>query len=248
MPSPLDAAHAALTAAPDDAGARLRWYGRLADTELILVLDHEGPPEALTPRVFALEDGPVVLAFDGEHRLASALGSAVPYAALPGRMIVAALVGQGTGLGVNLGAEAPFLMDASAVDWLAATLAQAPQTRPLSEAGIGPAPDLPPVLLAELLVRLAAAEGPATAAWLVAAGGRPTVVFAGTAAGSALARMVAEAAAFAGTGVTLDAAVLPPGVALPEAVARHGRPLPLARPAAPEEPAPPRPAGPPRLR
>ena len=36
--TPLDAAHAAMEAAPEDDAARLRFYERLADSELFLLL------------------------------------------------------------------------------------------------------------------------------------------------------------------------------------------------------------------
>ena len=65
--TPLDLAYEAMVAAPEGEDApRLRFYERLADGEMILLLETEAEGETLTPRVFDLEDGPVVLIFDTE--------------------------------------------------------------------------------------------------------------------------------------------------------------------------------------
>ncbi len=252
MTAALDAAHAAMEADPGDEAARRRWFGRLLDTELAVVLETEAQGSAVTPRIFALEAGPVVLAYDGEDRLAAAFAqalpqAALPYAALPGRVLVAALAGQGAGLGVNLGAAAPFLMDAAAVDWLAAALAAAPELD-AARADFGPPPPLPPDFLEDLALRLAPLAGPGVAVWLAAVGAGPVVVVAGLApaAGAQVARTVAEAAAFGGLGAGVAVAVLSPGAAVPGAVLRHGLALGLPPTAVP--PDPPRAPGPPRLR
>ncbi|MFN7225492.1 MAG: SseB family protein, partial [Paracoccaceae bacterium] len=91
----LDAAHAAVSADPDNETLRLRFFERLADGEMFLLLDREAQGETLDPRVFDLEDGRFVLVFDREERLASFSGGIAPYAALPGRVIAALLKGQG---------------------------------------------------------------------------------------------------------------------------------------------------------
>ena len=82
----LDAAHAAVSADPDNEALRLRFFERLADGEMVILLEREAVGESLEPRVFDLEDGPVVLVFDREERLASFSGGIAPYAALPGRV------------------------------------------------------------------------------------------------------------------------------------------------------------------
>lgn len=74
----LDQAHAAMEAAPGDDAARLRFYGQLADGELFLLLEREPEDETLTPQVFNLDEGPVVLAFDLEERLAAFTGVPAP--------------------------------------------------------------------------------------------------------------------------------------------------------------------------
>jgi hypothetical protein len=103
----LDAAHAAVSADPENEALRLRFFERLADGEMVLLLEREAEGGTLEPRVFDLEEGPVVLVFDREERLAGFTGGIAPYAALPGRVIAGLLRGQGIGMGVNLGLRRP---------------------------------------------------------------------------------------------------------------------------------------------
>ncbi len=242
MPAPLDRAHAEMTAAPRDDGARRRWYGALLDTELVLVLATDAAGGRVSPRVFPLPEGPAILAFDSEEKLAAVVGAA-PYAALPGRAAVAALAGQGAGLGVNLGAEGAFLMDAAAVDWLAAVLAAEPVAEVTTADRFGPA-EAPAALVAALDARLAGARGQAERAFLAGRDGRLTLVFVGAAAPAPLARMVAEAAAFSGAETPLDAGFLPAGSPAPVAALCVWDLSLLPAPAPPPPVAP----GPPRLR
>ena len=88
----LDEAHAAMVAAPENGAARLRFYERLADSELFLLLERESDGESIEPQVFPLEGGPVVLVFDRELRLGEFLGKPAPYAALSGRQAAKLLV------------------------------------------------------------------------------------------------------------------------------------------------------------
>ncbi|MFN4194136.1 MAG: SseB family protein, partial [Tabrizicola sp.] len=124
----LDAAHAAVSADPENEALRLRFFERLADGEMVVLLAKEAEGETLEPQVFDLEDGPVVLVFDREERLAAFTGGIAPYAALPGRVIAGLLKGQGIGMGVNLGvAPSSMLLPAEAMDWLAETLEEVPE-------------------------------------------------------------------------------------------------------------------------
>ncbi|MDZ4135468.1 MAG: SseB family protein, partial [Paracoccaceae bacterium] len=148
-----------------DDSARLRYYERLADGLLFLLLEEEPQGSTLRPRVFALEDGPVVLAFDLEERLAEAAGAVVPYAALPGRVIAAQLAGQGVALGVNLGvAPSAFLVSPDAVDWLAATLGRTPAQVEARPRSFHAPKGLPPARIEALDAKLARAAGLAEAA------------------------------------------------------------------------------------
>ena len=62
----LDAAHAAVSADPENETLRLRFFERLADGELVLLLDRDPVGDSVEPKVFDLEDGPVILVFDRE--------------------------------------------------------------------------------------------------------------------------------------------------------------------------------------
>jgi hypothetical protein len=257
MLTPLDAAHAAMTGAADDDAARLRYYARLAATELVLLLEAEPEGATLTPRVFALATGPVVLVFDGEERLAAFAGGPAPYAALPGREIARQLAGQGLGLGVNLGvAESACLLPPEALGWLAATLGRPPEVTEARPATFRAPDDLPAALLAALAERLGQAGGLAAAAVLAGvdyADGRRghllAFLEARPGAEAALARAAGEALLFAGTGAgAIDVAFLAAADPAAAAIRRAGLSLDLTEPAAPAASRPPGPATPPRLR
>jgi hypothetical protein len=187
-------------------GARLRFYDRLAGAELVLLLEAEAEGDRIRPQVFPVEGERFVLVFDREERLAEFAGGPAPYAALSGRRLAGMLAGQGIGMGVNLGvAPSAILIAAASVDWLAATLAEAPEEveeRPEEIAAPG---GLPERLLEALDARLAAAEGLARMAYLVGttyAGGRRghLMAFIDPVPGAepALARAVGEALTFSG--------------------------------------------------
>jgi len=250
-PTPVDAAHAAMQAAGDDDAARRVWADAVLAAELVVWLEDDAG-DAAVPRVFALSDGPVVLAFDGEARLAEFAGGPAGFAALPGRALVAMLAGQEVGLALNLGAASAEVLDAAGVAWLAAAAAARAEPRTAPVAALHPPGTLPDALLAVLEARLARAAGLAEAAWLAEAeapdGSRaPLVVFVGATEGAegALSRAVAGAAAVAG--VALDLAFAAPGEGLAARLARVG--LRIDLPAPEPAPRPERdPARPPRLR
>lgn len=261
--TPLDTAHAAMLADPEDDAARLRYYRCLADTELFLLLADEAEGEVVSPRVFPLEDGPVVLAFDTQERMAEFTGVAVPYAALPGRVVVGQLAGQGTGLGLNLGTpDSAWLMGPHAVDWLAGVLDQTPveaRERPVAVHAPGV---LAPELAEALAVAVSGAGGLAAAAVLAQAawadGSRGLLLaWLGAAEGAeaALARALAEALAFSGLDhAAVDMVFLSPDDPAARQILSLGQPLALPQPPAPapeRRPPPPPgmdPARPPRLR
>lgn len=164
----LDAAHAAMEAAPQDAQARLRFYETLAACELFLLLEDEADGDTVTPRVFEVEGQGFVLVFDREERLAAFAGATVPYAALSGRAVAAMLAPEGLGLGVNLEvAPSSILLPPEAVVWLGDTLQGGPdQVEATAQSFHAPA-GLPDSLLQALDTRLAAAAGLADLAYLV---------------------------------------------------------------------------------
>ncbi|CAN1535277.1 SseB protein N-terminal domain containing protein [Paracoccaceae bacterium] len=254
----LDAAHAAVSADPDNEALRLRFFERLADGEMVILLEREAVGETLEPRVFDLEDGPFVLVFDREERLAAFTGGIAPYAALPGRVIAGMLKGQGIGLGVNLGvAPSSMLLPAQAMDWLAETLEEGPE-----EVEAQPeefvAPRVPEVLISALDAKLARAGGLAVAALLAGViyrGGRRghMLAFVDVAEGAeaALARAMGEALVFSGIEAgELDVAFLARDDAAAVAMARVGLRFDLPVPEAPVAPSAPGmdPSRPPKLR
>lgn len=255
----LDDAFAAMEARPADDALRLRFYERFADGEMFVLLESEAEGGAVLPRVFDLADGPVVLAFDLEDRLAEFAGAPAPYAALPGRVIATQLAGQGIGIGLNMGvAASSFLIPADAVDWLAATLAQGPvevEAHPVSFHAPG---DLPESLVVALDAKLARAEGLAAAALLAGvqyADGRRghMLAFVGAVPGveAALARAVGEALTFSGIEAgEMDVTFLDAEDAVLEALARVALRFDIPLPDSPEALRPPGtdPDRPPRLR
>lgn len=255
----LDAAHAAVSADPENETLRLRFFERLADGELVLLLEREAEGDKLEPRVFDLEDGPVVLVFDREDRLAGFTGGIAPYAALPGRVIAGLLKGQGIGMGVNLGvAPSSMLLPPEAMDWLAETLDGGPEeVEALPETFL--APTLPPAVIAALDAKLARAAGLAQAALLagvIYADGRRghllALLDAAEGAEPPLARAMNEALVFSGIeagelDVVFLAAASPAAKAMAKVALRFDLPVPKVQDHAPSAPGM-DPARPPKLR
>lgn len=165
--TPIDLAHADMTAAPEDDAARLRFYARVAEAELFLLLDEEPAPDGqITPRLFPVEDHEFVLVFDREERLASFAG-AVPYVALSGRALADMVTGSQIGLGLNLTvAPSETLLPAEAVAWLRETLAHAPEETEAKPEEIYPPHGLPEPLITALDQKLALAAGLAKLVYL----------------------------------------------------------------------------------
>lgn len=204
----LDRAHAAMEAAPEVEAARLEFYRVLADSELFLLLAGEAGDAQISPEVFSFDAGSFVMVFDGEERLADFTGTPAPYAALSGRALAGMLAGQGIGLGVNVDvAPSSILLPAEAVDWLAETLAPAPEEAEGAVAtGFAPPTLAEPVMIA-VETRLAAMPGVAAGGGMVAArfaDGREGHVLgifgAAPEAEAPLAKAMAEAQVFAGMG------------------------------------------------
>jgi hypothetical protein len=201
-----------MTAGGDADG--MAFYRALANAELFLLLEAEAVGEVMTPRAFDLAEGPVLLAFDSEERLAGFAGGAVAYAALPGRVIATQLAGQGLSLGLNLGsgAASEVILPPEALNWLLTMLDQkAPEPLEARVAGL-----LPPSVPTEVMVALATAVMGAARGYLVgvryAGGGQgQMLVLVGVdgAAEEKVARAVTEAMAFSGVDAgSLDVAFL----------------------------------------
>lgn len=204
--TPVDAAHAAMEANPQDDAARLRFFERLADSELFLLLAEEAQGENISPEIFDVADGRFLLVFDSEDRLARFAQRPVPYVALSGRVLAAMLAGQGTGLGLNLEvAPSAMLIPAEALAWLASTLEHAPEEVQQRLAEFRPPVGLPDDLLQALDTKLATAVGLAEAAYLVGTtseegGAGHLLGFVGAVEGAeaALAKAASEALTFSG--------------------------------------------------
>lgn len=207
MTTILDSARAELLARPESDAAELRFYHALADAALFLLLVAEAEDDLIEPRVFDLDDGPVILAFDTEERLASLGQGPAPYAVLPGRVVAAHLAGQGISLGVNLGtgAASEVLLPPEALSWLTETLGQAPQAAEARPAQFQPAGALPPALADALSFALGRAGDHATGAVIAGVtyddgrqGHMLAILDARPGAEEAFARAAAEALTFSG--------------------------------------------------
>jgi hypothetical protein len=191
--------------APHDDTARLRFYERLGDAELFLLLESEATGDDVSPRIFDSDDERLVLVFDREDRLADFAGS-VPYVSLSGRVLSDLLAEQGIGLALNPEvAPSSFVLGADGVRWLAETLAHAPQEAEAHFEEFAPPTGLPDVLLQALDQKLATATGLAQAAFLVSTrsptGAKGHLLgFLGAVPGAqtALAKAVGEALTFSG--------------------------------------------------
>lgn len=167
--TPIDQAYAALSADPDDVNARLKFYERLADAELFLMLAAEPDDDNIVPEIFDLSDGPYVLAFDREERLAAFAERPVAHAALSGRALVKMIVGQGIGVGLNLGASSEYILPPTIIEWLSSTLTAKSQSHEARPVQVHKPSNLPKKFIEGLNVKLTSAMGLARAAWLVRA-------------------------------------------------------------------------------
>ncbi|MEM7295146.1 MAG: SseB family protein [Pseudomonadota bacterium] len=258
----LDRAHAAMEAAPENDAARLRFYERLSDAELFLLLETPAQEDAASPQSFEIEGQSFVLAFDREERLAAFAGAA-PYLALSGRRLVALLAAEGSGLGLNLEvAPSAFLLGPEGVGWLAGILSEAQaHAQPLStEAPLEVfAPrGVPDALLLALDQKLAIAEEAARSAYLVGVRYRDgrlghvlAIVDVAPGAETALSQAVAEALVFSGVEAgTLDVSFVRAADQITARFARHGVRFDLPELVSTREPEAPGmdPSRPPRLR
>jgi hypothetical protein len=159
-----------MEAAPEDDNARLRFYERLADTELFMLLGEEAAGDQITPELFEIEDQRFALVFDREERLSQFVGRAAPYASVPGRALADLLQGQGIGLALNLEvAPSAMLVPAEAVDWLVETLSHGPTETEARLSEVSAPTGLPEAVVTGLDRKLAIAAGLARSAYLAAA-------------------------------------------------------------------------------
>lgn len=243
LETPLDHAHAAMTAAPDDSASRLRFYDRLAEAELFLMLAREAEGDQVEPELFDVGDTRYVLVFDTEDRLSGFAGRAVPYVALSGRTIVGLLAAQGIGIALNPEvAPSSVLLPSDAVDWLAETVAQGPSEAEARPEQLFAPKAVPDGLLEAVDAKLRTAVGLARRGYLAEVlydtGVRGHLIgFTGTVPGAepALARAIQEALVFSGLeAAALDVVFLKDSDAVTAQLARVGLRFDLPEPDAPE--------------
>jgi len=245
---------------PDNDAARLRFYERLADSELFVMLETEAVGDKISPHILVIEDQRYVLVFDRIERLAEFADAQTPYAALPGRGLVGMIKGQGLGLGVNLGvASSSILVPATGVDWLTEALANESREVQAQVVRLTAPKGLPQDFLAALDRKLAAAQGLAKAAYLAGSvfddasqGLILGFVDAIPDAQTALRQAVTEAVSFSATEIALDVAFLTAEDPLVAHLAQQGLryDLPVLQPVQTQGPAAPGldPEKPPNLR
>lgn len=244
MNTPLDTAAIALETEGTDA-ARLRFFERIADAELFVLLAEEAKGDQITPRLFPVEGDTFVLAFDLPERLSAFAEGPAPYAALSGRLLAQMLAGEGFGLGLNLEvAPSSQLLEPQAIAWLADTLANAPAETQATPDTIAPPTGLPETLITALDTKLAMAEGLARSAYLVAvtyenAQKTHLLGFVGALpeAEPSLARAVSEALVFSGIEAgALDVGFFRAADPIMPLMAKHGLRFDLPQPATPQTP------------
>lgn len=253
----LDQTHAAMEAGGE--AEALAFWRSLADAELFLVLEEEATGEVMTPRVYDLAEGPLLLAFDSEERLATISDDPMPYAVLPGRVLAAQLAGQGLGLGLNLGTACPSetILPPEAIDWLAEMLSQTDPEEAEARIAALAAPHLPQGLLTALGGLLPSGAAAALAQVTYQGGGQGhMLVLSGIRpeAEARMARAVAEALVFSGLeAAALDLAFAGAETALFLRISGAGLTVSAAEVVPPPMPEPPQAPGsdpdkPPRLR
>lgn len=246
--TPIDAAHAAMQANTDDPAARLGFFERLADSELFVLLAQEPEGDKLVPDILDVEDGPFVLAFDSEERLAAhAEGRVAPYAAMSGRILAEMLDGQGIGLGLNVGvAPSSILFPAAAMTWLVQTLHQAPEAFDGQIAQLFEPADVPQSLIDAIKAKLARAAGLVRHAHLVGVEYRDgsrlhLLAFVGAHddATDALAKATHEAVIFSGAEtIALDVGFFDPDTRIAQRLNMVGMRIDLPEPPSTERPEP----------
>ena len=166
----LDHAHAAMEQSPEDERLRLKFYERLAASELFLLLETPADDDSgsVSPQIAEWEGERFALVFDKEDRLAEFQGGEAPYIALSGRVIAGMLAAEAIGMGVNLDvAPSSILLPHQAVTWLVETLGNTPDETEGRISELCPPRGLPETLLEALDQVLATALGLARAAYLV---------------------------------------------------------------------------------
>ena len=167
LSTPLDRAHALMENQPDNIQLRLRFFERLADCELFMLLTEEAKKENLSPDLLSYQEAQFALVFDSEERLSRFSCQVSPYAAISGRVIVNMLSGQNIGIALNLNiAPSSYLLTAEGVDWLDNLIRQAPDEVEANPVAFFPPSNLSSDLFHALDQKLKTTSGLAKEAWL----------------------------------------------------------------------------------
>ncbi len=239
----LDRRHLASMQAPEDDRLRLRFYERLIESELFLLLTKDADGDRIEPQLFPTETGPAVLVFDLERRLADFVGKPAPYAMLSGRQVIRLLDGRNIGLGLNLGIPASeTILPAHALSWLARLLDQQPMVAEGRLREVSAPQDPPDALVTGLGEKMTSASGLARRGFLAGAtydDGRRGHLFAfeGAVGGaqSALATALGDVLTFSGIDAAeMDVVFLEVGDPTLEAIRRVGIRFEIPEPQQPE--------------
>ena len=167
LSTPLDRAHALMENQPDNIQLRLRFFERLADCELFMLLTEEAKKENLSPDLLSYQEAQFALVFDSEERLSRFSCQVSPYAAISGRVIVNMLSGQNIGIALNLNiAPSSYLLTAEGVDWLDNLIRQTPDEVEAKPVAFFPPSNLSSDLFHALDQKLKTTSGLAKEAWL----------------------------------------------------------------------------------
>lgn len=206
METPLDQAYLEMQNTPEDAVASLRFYERLADAELFMMLEDDASDDVASPQIFSTEDGNFAIVFDREERLAEFVDTPTPFVALSGRRIAKLLAGKDIGIGLNLGGSpSSMLLPAEAVGWLQEVLGSKSHETEATPTSFHAPKNLPESLIMAIDKKLANMSGVVGAAYLVGVayqGGHDSHMLAlidvADAAREGVAEAIAEAMQFSG--------------------------------------------------
>lgn len=163
----LDQAHAAMMDDPENEPARLKFYERLASSQLFMALEEEPTDDNIKPMFLPLEGITYALVFDTQIRMGEFTKEATAYVSMPGRKIVEMMAGQGIGIALNMPtAPSAMLMPAEAVDWLAAMLGQGTEQMEARPTALHPPVNMQERLVAAVDAKLAGMAGMAKTAYL----------------------------------------------------------------------------------
>ncbi len=115
--TPLDVAHRDMLDPTAEENEYRRYYRLLAAAELFVLLVEE-VGDSFSPQLIEDDGQYYALAFDREDRLAAFLDEPQDYAAMSGRSLIAALLDEDLGLGINLGMDASTMLPPDVLYWI----------------------------------------------------------------------------------------------------------------------------------